>query len=380
MDVHRCTEISQCKGAEKMKKIGKSILAFLISTAFILIQPISAFAYEYGTLDFDSMVQKEQIGKKTVTSISTENVNRIKNSKSKKVKKKTDKEKLTEILTCLDIDLDERQLEEVHSKVKLSDVGKIETSTGYLVFDEEGTQTEVTEEELMNIDNALPMQKSIADNTITHDIPEKVDGSMRLQMIIVYTPHYHGTGTTPDRYAFIGTCEWLKEPLNVARKTDCIAFKSNDLRWEKLGEDAYSMIVSYHMLTMQDGVPIIDEQCYETFDEKDASVSAINGVFFEYDLPNDRISLKNYTKFTDIGFLISAVGKIDQFSTTDKFKNVSIDLLYKHTRIAFSPSISFSWDGKAVSATIGVTQSSTDIRDFEHYYPWDFKKDYDKFF
>lgn len=363
-----------------MKKTVKTILAMIISTAFVVMQPLSAFAYEYGTLDFDSMVQKEYVGKKTITSISTENISRIKNSKSKNIRKKTDKEKLTEILTCLDIELDERQLEEVHSKIKLSDVGKIETSTGYLVFDEDGTQTEVTEEELINIDNASQMQKSIADNTITHDLPEKIDGSMKLIMVIVYTPHYHGTGTTPDRYVFMGGCEWLKEPSNLARKTDCIAFDSRDLRWENLGVGAYNMIVSYHMLTMQDGVPIIDEQCYETFDENDASVSPIRGVFFEYDLPNDRISLKNYTKFTDIGFLITAVGKIDQFSTTDKFKNVSIELLYKHTKITLSPSISFSWNGEAVSATIGVTPSSTDVRDYNLPHTWDFKIDYDKFF
>lgn len=364
-----------------MKKTTKTIVSGIISVMFVVMLPISTFAYEFGAVDINAMIQKEQVGKKTLTSISTENISRIKSSKSKQLSRKTEGEKLTEILTCLGVDLNERQLEEVYSKVKLSDIGKVETSTVYLQVDETGAQTEISEEELKNNDNATPRQKSISDKTFTHDIQEKtINNKMKQQLIVIYTPHYHGTGTTPDRYVFMGVCEWLKEPTNFARRTDCIAFKSPDFRWEALGNDSYSLIVSYHLLLMENGSVIMNEDCGEIFDENDASVSVMNGVFFQYNLPNDLFSPSAYVDYTNFRFFMMGVGRVNQFSTTDVFKNVSVDFLYRHSTFAVSPSISFSWNGKAVSATIGVSPESTKYDDYTLYYPWDFKKDYDKFF
>lgn len=364
-----------------MKKTAKTIVSGIISVMFVVMLPVSAFAYEFGTVDINAMVQKERVGKKTLTSISTENISKIKNSKSKQLSRKTEGEKLAEILTCLGVDLNERQLEKVYSKVKLSDIGKIEASTVYLQVDETGAQTEISEEELKNNDNATPRQKSISDKTITHDVPEKItNDKMKQQLVIIYTPHYHGTGTTPDRYVFMGVCEWLKEPTNFARRTDCIAFKSPDFRWEALGNDSYSLIVGYHLLLMENGSAVIDEDCYETFDENDVSVSVMNGVFFQYNLPNDLWSPSAYTDYTNFGFLMMGVGRVNQFSTTDVFKNVSIDFLYRHSTFAVSPSISFSWDATGASVSIGVTPESTKYVDYNLPYTWDFKNDYDKFF
>lgn len=365
-----------------MKKATKSIVAMIISIVFVATLPASAFAYEFGDVDIKAMVQKEQVGKKTITSISTENISRIQKSKSKQLSRKTDGEKLTEILTCLGVNLDERQLEEVHLKTKLSDIGSIQTSTVYLEFDEMGVQTELSEDEFINSDNGTSRQKSISDTTLVHDVPEKItNNKMKQQLIIIYTPHYHGTGTTPDRYVFMGTCEWLKEPTNFARRTDCIALKSHDFRWEGLGNDSYILIMSYHLLQMQGGVAVMDEDCYVTLDENDASVSAMNGVFFQFNLRNDYyFPTSTYTDYTNFAFFMMGVGRVNQFSTTDVFKNVSVDFLYRHSTFAVSPSISFSWDGTGASVTIGVSPASTTYDDYTLYYPWDFKKDYDKFF
>lgn len=363
-----------------MKKTAKSIVAMIISIVFLATLPVSAFAYEYGAVDINTMVQKEQIGKKTLTSISAENISRIKSSKYKKLSRKTDGEKLNEILTCLGVDLDERQLEEVYSKVKLSDIGKIEASTAYLEIDENGVQTEISAEELKDTKDEKPIQKAISDTTFAHDLQEKTKENMKQQLIIIYTPHYHGTGTTPDRYVFMGFCEWLKEPTNFARRTDCIAFKSPDFRWEGYGNDAYSLIVSYHLLLMENGVATIDEDCYETFGDNDVSISVMNGVFFQYNLPNDLWSPSTYKDIKNFGFFMMGVGMVDQFSTTDVFKNVSVDFLYRHSKFAVSPSITFSWDVTGASVSIGVTPKSTDYDDYPLPYTWKFKNDYDRFF
>lgn len=50
-----------------MKKATKSIVAMIISIVFVAMLPVSAFAYEFGDVDIKAMVQKEQVGKKTVT-------------------------------------------------------------------------------------------------------------------------------------------------------------------------------------------------------------------------------------------------------------------------------------------------------------------------
>ncbi len=253
-------------------------------------------------------------------------------------------------------------------------------STAYLEVDETGVQTEISKEEFENSDNGTSRQKSKSDTTLVHDAPDKIKGNMKQQLIVIYTPHYNGTGTTPDRYMFIGACGWLKEPSNFQRRTDCIAFKSPDFRWEGLGNDSYGLMVSYHMFFVENGRTVIDEDCYETFGEDDASISAMNGVFFQYNLRNDLFSPISFTDYTNFGFLMFGVGRVNQFSTTDVFKNVSIDFLYRHSTYALSPSISFSWDGKSVSASIGVTPASTKYEDYTLYYPWKFKEDYDKFF
>lgn len=252
----------------------------------------------------------------------------------------------------------------------------------YLEIDEMGVQTEISEEELKDTTNEnKTIQKAISDKTITHDVPETItNDKMKQQLVIIYTSHYHGTGTTPDRYVFMGVCEWLKEPTNFARRTDCIAFKSPDFRWEALGNDSYSLIVSYHMLLMENGSATIDEDRNEIFDENDASVSAMNGVFFQYNLPNDLWSPSAYVDYTNFGFFMMGVGTVNQFSTTDVFKNVSVDFLYRHSKFAVSPSITFSWDVTGASVSIGVTPKSTDYDDYPLPYTWKFKNDYDRFF
>lgn len=124
----------------------------------------------------------------------------------------------------------------------------------------------------------------------------------------------------------------------------------------------------------------MDEDCYVTLDENDVSVSAMNGVFFQFNLRNDYyFPPSTYTDYTNFAFLMMGVGRVNQFSTTDVFKNVSVDLLYRHSTFSVSPSISFSWDEKGASVTIGVTPTTT-YDDYPLYYSWDFKKDYDKFF
>lgn len=69
-----------------MKKLGKLFLVILLSLTIITSLPISVFAYEYGTPDLDEMIQIETNGHTKIYSINKTNINRIKNSRSRKYK------------------------------------------------------------------------------------------------------------------------------------------------------------------------------------------------------------------------------------------------------------------------------------------------------
>lgn len=197
---------------------------------------------------------------------------------------------------------------------------------------------------------------------------------MKQQLTIFYTPHYNGTGTTPDRYVFMGVCEWLDEPFT--RRTDCIALISPDFRWGSEDEN-YTLYASCHLLLMQDGECVMDEDIMETFDGNDAEVSSFAGVFFEYNLYDDILTNNTYRDCTNFSFLMLAVGKVSM--DVSSVNNIGIDFVYTHSRTSLAPTINFSWDGTGLSASISVSVTTT-TKKYILNDAWRYKRHYDEFF
>ena len=358
-----------------MKRIIRMLLTVIISLAMVATFPVSVFAYEYGDPDLDKMIQTKKVGEKEITSISADDVNRIRISKSKKYRDKSDEERLEEIYVALNLDLNEAQKEEVNSNVSLSHIGTIQTSTVYLKIDEEGNQKEISEAAALSTTQVVnEVNETIGESTISRNPGEKIDGKMKMQLATIYTPHYNGTGTTPDRYFFLGMCEWIDEP--ITRKTDCIALLGPDFRWSGASEN-YSMSVGYHMLMMEDGVCTMDEDVVENFAEDEAEISSFAGIFFEYNLWENLWSPSTYTKFTDFSFLIMAVGKVSM--DVSAVNNIGIDLVYTHTNTSLSLNVGFSWTGTGKTASISVSPTTT-TKKYTFPDAWSYQSHYNEFF
>lgn len=358
-----------------MKKIIRMLLTLVISLTIIATLPVSAFAYEYGELNLEEMIQVEKIGEKEITSISASDLNRIRISKSKEYRYKSDEEKLEEICTALGVELNGSQSQEMNSKVSLSDVGAIETSTVYLEIDEEGNQKEISEAMALSASQKVEgATENISDTVLIRNPAEKTDGKIKQQLTIFYTPHYDGKGTTPDRYVFLGICEWIKDP--TCRKTDCIALFGPDFRWNG-DKDNYTLLVGYHILGFDNGESFIDEDVLETFDGNYAKVSAYAGAFFEYNLKDNWFLPPGYSEFTNFVFTIMAVGKVSM--DVSAVNNIGIDLMYIHSESVLTSNIGFSWSGTGPSASISISKKII-TKKYLCNDSWSYKRHYNQFF
>ncbi len=358
-----------------MKKFIRMLLTLVISLTIIATLPMSVFAYEYGEPNLEEMIQVEKIGEKEITSISASDVNRIRISKSKEYRYKSDEEKLEEICTALGAELNGSQSQEMNSKVSLSDVGAIETSTVYLEIDEEGNQKEISKTMALSTSQKVEgATENKHDTILTRNPEEKTDGTMKQQLTIFYTPHYDGNGTTPDRYVFLGICEWIKNP--TARRTDCIALVSPDFRWNG-DKDNYTLLVGYHILNYENLECLIDEDVLETFDGNSAKVSAYAGAFFEYNLKDNWFLPPGYIECSNFVFTIVAVGKVSM--DVSAVNNIGIDLMYIHSITSVVPSIEFSWSGTGPSASISVSRTTTK-KIYICNDSWSYQRHYHEFF
>lgn len=358
-----------------MKKVIKMLLTVVMSLTIVATFPVSVFAYEYGEPNLNDMIQVKKVGEKEITSISADDVNRIRVSKSRKYRDKTDDERVEDIFVALGVDLNEAQKEEIDSNVSLSHIGGIQTSTVYLEIDEEGNQKEISEVVALSTTQVVEGATEIKnDSTITREPEPETDGKMKQQLTIIYTPHYSGTGTTPDRYVFFGLCEWIDEP--VTRRTDCISLLSPDFRWSDYDEN-YSLFASYHRLTMEDGVCTMDEEVLEEIDGSEADVSSYAGVFFEYNLQDALWSPSTYVKYTDFSFMIMAVGYVSM--DVSAVNRIGIDLVYTHSKTSIALNINFSWSGTGKTASISVSPTTT-TKKYTLADQWSYQRHHNEFF
>lgn len=358
-----------------MKKVFKILVMVVLTATIVLTLPLTSFAYEYGKIDIDTMVVETKKDEKVITSISANNINRIRNSKSKKYKNLSDEKKLEEILIKLGVDFNDAQKDEIMSNVKLSDVSNISTSTAYIEVDNNGKQKIISKEEAMiaiEKNNDVATIASETGPTTHHGTEPETSSNGYMEQVIVafYTPNYYGVGTTKGRYAFIGRCTWLIPPL--VHKTDCIGFYSADFRWEDKNKndnlDQYNLLVAYQCSINNN----YNEDGGYIANEDKASVSQSKGIFFTYDMPKNVTSDAGSFYFYNFEFLITAIGYTNLSVNAANY--IGIDLVYTHTQFSLTSTVSFNWVADnpfAVSTTL-----TSQTKNYIHSHSWKYSNDY----
>ena len=211
--------------------------------------------------------------------------------------------------------------------------------------------------------------------TTSHSSPPELvaDDCLEMQIATIYTPNYHGTNTTIGRYCFLGTCVWLTTPDPLQRTTNAICFYSPDFRWpdKRLDSDDnsnYMSMFSYVEYVYDSNSNLVSyENLGEVKYESDAVVSSEKGVFFEHDLPNNKVIMP--VIYGDFSFLLFAVGEVHNYNNI--YQNISVDLKYTFLTNPLSISPSFSWGpiGVSVSFMHGPEEYVT-------HHTWDYQEDY----
>lgn len=370
-----------------MKKLGKLFLVILLSLTITTSLPISVFAYEYGTPDLDEMIEVKTNGHTKTHSINKANINKVKNSRSSKYRNKSDKQKLKEVFDALEFNINDLQFEEISKELKLSHISDISVETQYLKINSEGESSYISEDQAVKIaekeESLLASSQEAYSLTTTsdtsptssHSSPVNIvaDGCMEMQITAIYTPNYHGTGTTIGRYCFIGVCKWLTTPSPLQRTTNAICFYSSDFRWPDkiLNSDEgsnYISIFSYiEYIYDSDSNLVSYENLGEVKYDSDAVVLSEKGVFFEHNLPNNKILMPII--YGDFSFLIFAVGIVHDYD--DPTQSLSVDLKYTFLTNPLSISPSFSWGPFGVSVNpIHISEEYGTI------HTWDYNDDY----
>lgn len=130
------------------EKIIKSLICLILSLIIIISSfSTSVFAYEYGPFDVKSLIKVEKKGNTEIYSISSENINRIKNSKSKKFKNISDEEKLNCIFEALGFDIEAQQQKIIYKNLSLAQIGSIEIEKTYVKVSENGNREVISKNE-----------------------------------------------------------------------------------------------------------------------------------------------------------------------------------------------------------------------------------------
>lgn len=193
-----------------MKNFFKISSFFILTLALSLSFLTTAFAYEYGEVDIESMVVTEKVGEKTNYYISGNDINRIRISKSRSMKSKSNYEKLYDVFTSIDGDISEKYKEFICSSLDLNIIEGIRIGEEFLEIDENGNEKIINEEYALSKSKTVnkAQQNDLFSSTEWHtSTPEDFKSGlityMQQQIIAVYTPHYNGNKTTPGRYVFL---------------------------------------------------------------------------------------------------------------------------------------------------------------------------------
>lgn len=368
-----------------MKKFLKSVIALIISFAIFFSFSATAFAYEYGSFDIQSMVKIETDGNKEIRSINSKSINRIKDSKSREYKKLSDNEKLKLIFQELGYNMNSQQIGKVSKSLSLSEIGNIRMEKTYIKVNETGVEKDVSKAEAIQaaklkneeLAKLTPMQyneiMTLSDTspTVSHGNKDWVideDNYMAQMIFVIYTPNYNGKGTTPGRYAVMACFEWLTVPF--ARKTDCMGLFTNQLNWvDRLpGEDSnYFLLASYYKSIYDEKGNIVDSELInDSLDEDNAKISNKDGFCFEYNLKSGFLQIQ----YSGFAFMIFGVCRVKNYN--DPKQSLSISSEYVHIQNPLSASLSFSIG----PVGIGVSGIFPNEKRFPNSHEWDYELDF----
>lgn len=365
-----------------MKKAMKAICSLILILSILSIYPLTVFAYDYGTIDLEKMVSVQNAGLREMRFINGENINRLKNTKLSSYKEKSDTEKLKELFSALDLNLSDAQFETAVKDLKLEHIENIYVETTYSKEDLKGKQTLISKDEAMQVAEQEKKDLLSGDTirkaaTVSDTQPlsnhggnmiYSPDGCVKQQIAVVYTPNYHGTGTTIGRYVVFATCQWLKAPTH--RSKDAFSLCSSDFKWENIdyNNPSYSLVVSYTEFVYDSNSNLVSQETLnDTYDDHSVTVSEYQGVFFEYNLPNNKILMPII--YGDFLFFIAGVCEVDDYD--DPTQNISVGTRYIHLKkvLTFSASYSMTSIGLSVSEKFNPVNYDTS-------YKWNYAMDY----
>lgn len=93
------------------------------------------------------MIKVEKKGNTEICSISSENINRINNSKSKRFKNISDEEKLNCIFEALGFDIEAQQQRTIYKQLSLDQIESIEIKKIYVKVSENGNREVISKNE-----------------------------------------------------------------------------------------------------------------------------------------------------------------------------------------------------------------------------------------
>lgn len=366
-----------------MKKTIKTICSILLVISILSIYPLTAFSYDYGAIDFDRMISVKDSSLCEIHSINRENINRFKNTKLSSYKEKTDTEKLKELFSALDFELSDAQFETATKDLKLEHIESIRIETTYSKEDAEGKQTGISKNEAMQIaeqekanllnGNAIRERETLSNtkllnNSHSGNMIYSPDGCMKQQIAVIYTPNYYGTGTTIGRYVIFGTAQWLKAPNT--RSKDAISLSSSDFKWANIdyNNPSHSLLVSYTEYVYDSNSNLVSQETLnDAYDDHSVTVSEDLGVYFEYNLPNNKVLMPII--YGDISFLIVSACRVRDYD--DATSEISIGIRYIHLKKVLSFAASYSMTSVGVS----VNEKYKPVY-YDSSYSWDYVTDY----
>lgn len=332
-----------------MKKTRLIFTSLLI--AVLCIASISFPVYANTESNFSSLIETQKQGLMESRYLSSADIKQIQLSQESG---SSDSEtKLKEIFSAMSFQLNNAQFAQVQKVVALSDIGNIRVNTAYVKVDENGQQTLVSEQEAMKEarSESLRLARGITEPALSPAAQlaaegghsgtpvTSPDGYMKMQIAVIYTPNYHGTGTTIGRYVVLGSCQWLK--YIVTRAVDAIALMAKNFSWDNIGYNSYALLATYNRYEYLSGQLQSITPVTESKDESQAMTSVTQGVFFEYNLPNNAYMIGTSYQYSDFAFLITGIGSVDEHHNPDKEITVGFQYVHARNALSISPTYTF---------------------------------------
>ncbi|MGN0539124.1 MAG: hypothetical protein ACI4KI_04640 [Candidatus Fimenecus sp.] len=368
-----------------MKRIIKSLICLILALIILSSFSTSVFAYEYGSFDVKSLIKVEKKGNTEICSISSENINRIKNSKSKRFKNISDEEKLNCIFEALGFDIGAQQQKTIYKKLSLAQIESIEIKKIYVKVSENGNREVISKNEAIaaaqakneSLESISPvasfgvMAASDTGPTASHGNEQPIidpENYMEQSISVIYTPNYNGPGTTPGRYFVMAGFNWLTPPSK--RHADCMGMYSNQFNWvDRIpGEDSnYGFFVSFYKYVYDGNGNIASvEEIADELDEDNATISNPYGFCFEYNLKNNFLQIR----YDGFNFLIFGVCRVIDYNNVYQSLSMSSEYIHINSLVSISPSFSVGPVG------ISISSNSTKTQKFTGSHEWDYYNDY----